>query len=279
MGIGNETPGYALDVTGDINLSGRIRVNGNGGTANQVLKVDGTGTGIEWGPSVASSLSIPATNAGEVLYYNGSTWVPLAVPGAASDAAASWALTLPNAGQGAPQWIESTSLIVSGDDLGDHTATEDIKLNGYDITGTGNITIVGRVNSNGILETSDGRFKKDVEVISDALSTVQNLRGVTYDWKAEEFPDRGFNAQREMGVIAQEVELLVPEVVNTDENGFKSVQYGHLVPLLIEAIKEQQKIIDGQQVELTSLKAMQDEMETLKASIELLSEHIKTAAK
>ena len=64
------------------------------------------------------------------------------------------------------------------------------------------------------------------------------LRGVSYDWRHDEFPDMDFKDGKDLGVIAQEIEEVIPEVVNTDEEGYKSVQYSHLVPVLIEAIKE-----------------------------------------
>lgn len=133
----------------------------------------------------------------------------------------------------------------------------------------GNMDITGKFTSNGIKETSDGRFKKNINGISNALSTVLNLEGVTYNWRTEEFPNRSFTDRMEYGVIAQQIEKFVPELVDTDENGYKSVQYSHMVPLLLEAIKEQQNIINSQSKELG----------VLKASVEAIAEHLKTANK
>ena len=133
----------------------------------------------------------------------------------------------------------------------------------------GNMEIDGKFTSNGIKETSDGRFKKNIAGISNALSTVLNLEGVTYSWRTEEFPERSFTDRTEYGVIAQQIEKIVPELVDTDEKGYKSVQYSHMVPLLIEAIKEQQLIINSQIQEIG----------VLKASVDAISEHIKTAKK
>jgi hypothetical protein len=104
----------------------------------------------------------------------------------------------------------------------------------------------GRVKSSGINETSDARMKKDVAPISNALSNVLAMRGVTYNWKKEEFKDQGLEDGLQYGLIAQELEKIIPELVNTDNEGWKSIQYSHLVPVLIEAIKEQQKTIDKQ---------------------------------
>ena len=137
------------------------------------------------------------------------------------------------------------------------------------LTSAGNLTIDGKFNSQGIQETSDARFKKNISGISNALSTVLSLEGVTYNWRTEEFPERSFTERMEYGVIAQQIEKYVPELVSTDEDGYKSVQYSHMVPLLLEAIKEQQDIINSQIKELS----------VLKASVEAISEHIKTAEK
>ena len=85
---------------------------------------------------------------------------------------------------------------------------------------------------------SDGTLKKNVKTLENALAKVCQLRGVTYEWK-----NKDFGSAREMGVIAQEVEVVYPEVV-TDmtrqdgEGSTKVVAYQTLVPALIEAIKE-----------------------------------------
>jgi hypothetical protein len=92
---------------------------------------------------------------------------------------------------------------------------------------TGNVVASGTVTSN-----SDVRLKTNVETITTALDKVVALRGVMFD--------RISTGAREMGVIAQEVEQVVPELVFTDADGIKSVAYANTVALLIEAIKEQQ---------------------------------------
>lgn len=96
---------------------------------------------------------------------------------------------------------------------------------------TGNVVASGTVTSN-----SDVRLKTNVETITTALDKVVALRGVMFD--------RISTGVREMGVIAQEVEAVVPELVFTDADGIKSVAYANTVALLIEAIKEQQQQIN-----------------------------------
>ena len=94
---------------------------------------------------------------------------------------------------------------------------------------TGDFTASGNVTA-----YSDERLKSSVETIPDALSKVLNVRGVTFD----------MNAERGTGVIAQELEKVLPEAVFDNEDGMKSVAYGNVVGLLIEAIKEQQTQIE-----------------------------------
>lgn len=112
-------------------------------------------------------------------------------------------------------------------------------------SGTWNMS--GNVTSGGsFIANSDERLKSDIETITDALDKVKSLRGTSYVK----------NDRAEIGVIAQEVESIIPEVVHTadDEMGTKSVAYGNLVGLLIEAIKEQQSQIDQLITEIKSLK-------------------------
>jgi hypothetical protein len=154
-----------------------------------------------------------------------------------------------------------------------------VGINGGDPTATNALVVAGKVKSTGINETSDGRLKKNIMPITSALSKVLSLEGVTYDWRREEFPERNFLAGKQYGLIAQELEKIIPELVDTDEEGWKSIEYSHLVPVLIEAIKEQQAIIANQQLELTSLKSVREQVDMLKACVELLNEHIRTSQK
>lgn len=146
-------------------------------------------------------------------------------------------------------------------------------------TATNAIVVNGKVKSTGINETSDGRLKKNIVPIESALTKILSLKGVTYDWRMEEFPERNFLVGKQYGLIAQELEKIIPELVDTDEEGWKSIEYSHLVPVLIEAIKEQQAIIANQQLELTSLISVREQVDMLKASVELLNEHIRTSQK
>ena len=96
---------------------------------------------------------------------------------------------------------------------------------------SGSLTVNGTITATGdITAFSDSRTKMNVETITEALYKVKSLRGVSYISK--------FNMEERIGVIAQEVERVVPEVVQTHANGLKSVAYQNLVGLLIEAVKD-----------------------------------------
>jgi hypothetical protein len=98
---------------------------------------------------------------------------------------------------------------------------------GMTLSTAGNLTVAGTATAN-----SDITLKTNVTTITNALDKVLALRGVMFD--------RISTGNHEMGVIAQEVELIIPELVLTDNEGIKSVAYSNTVALLIEAIKEQQ---------------------------------------
>jgi len=85
---------------------------------------------------------------------------------------------------------------------------------------------------------SDRRFKQNITPIDSALDKVTKLQGVTFIWNRAAFPDRNFSDGREIGLIAQDVEPVIPEVVHTDFDGYKSISYDKLTAMLIEAVKE-----------------------------------------
>ena len=97
--------------------------------------------------------------------------------------------------------------------------------------------------------SSDATLKENVVEIENALDKVKRIRGVEFDWTPEYIDEKGgedgyFVRKHDVGVIAQEVEAVLPEVVGTRDNGIKAVRYDRIVALLIEAIKEQQTQID-----------------------------------
>ena len=97
--------------------------------------------------------------------------------------------------------------------------------------GNGNMTITGTLTQN-----SDATLKENIKPIESALDKVKQMQGV-------EFNKINSNT-KEIGVIAQDIEKIIPELVLENEKGIKSVAYGNITAVLIEAIKEQQKQIE-----------------------------------
>ena len=110
---------------------------------------------------------------------------------------------------------------------------------------------VGRIDAaNDIIaySTSDQRLKENVVPITDALAKLSKVKGVEFDWKEiteEEREKVHGNTGHDIGVLAQEIEQILPEAVQTRENGYKAVRYEKIVPLLIQAINELQEKLDG----------------------------------
>ncbi len=94
------------------------------------------------------------------------------------------------------------------------------------------------VATGAITEISSEKYKTNINPLSDALELVDDLRGVEYQWRTEDYPDMQFSSERQIGLIAEEVETVVPELVRSDENGEKSVNYSKLTAVLIEAVKD-----------------------------------------
>ena len=95
--------------------------------------------------------------------------------------------------------------------------------------------------------TSDVRLKENVKPLDNALDKITKINGVEFDWKQlteEEKKTIHGNEGHDVGVIAQEIEEVLPEVVTERDTGYKAVKYEKIVPLLIEAIKEQQQQIN-----------------------------------
>jgi hypothetical protein len=95
--------------------------------------------------------------------------------------------------------------------------------------------------------SSDKRLKENIKPLDNALDKINKINGVEFDWitgKDQHGNDVHSNEGHDVGVIAQEIEEVLPEVVTTRDSGYKAVKYEKIVPLLIEAIKEQQQQIE-----------------------------------
>jgi hypothetical protein len=114
----------------------------------------------------------------------------------------------------------------------DIATTSDVTFN--NITASAGIRAVGDIIA---YYSSDERLKENITPIENALSKVELISGNTYDWK-EGFENIHPHKGNDVGVIAQEIEKVLPQVVVNRENGYKAVDYEKIIPLLIESIKE-----------------------------------------
>jgi hypothetical protein len=196
---------------GNLTLGGTITANGSTGTAGYMLMSAGSGANVYWttAPSgvAGSNTQIQYNNSGSL--------------------AGSAALTFNNTTNNISV---ANSATISGS-LGIGTAPSGTA---GEIRATNNITAY---------YSSDARLKENVRPITNALEDLFKLRGVRFDWTDDYIQKSGgedgyFIRKQDVGIIAQELEAVLPELVIDREDGFKAVKYDRIVALLIEAVKE-----------------------------------------
>ncbi len=258
VGIGTSDPQLTLDVVGSLRVSDGFSrffdVVGNGITySNDVgtfFSVSDTTVDIGDGYPNAMDLRINSSTYGYALYArsgNGRLGVrvdPLQtfhVQGTSrfsSDASNYMEMSIGSTGLTTYDATGAGAAHSFSDNVGIGTTTPNQRLV---VVGTARITnLLGGattlstdVNGNIIRTPSDQNLKEQVLPIEDALTKVSNLQGVSFFWKDK----TRFGEQKEIGLIAQEVEKVIPEVVQQGSE-YKSVNYPNLVALLIEAVKE-----------------------------------------
>lgn len=141
--------------------------------------------------------------------------------------------------------------VTEGGNVGIGTASPAYKL---DVNGTIRGTNVS---------PSDLRFKQNISPLDSSLQKVMQLRGVSYDWRRGEFPSMNFSAGRQVGFIAQEVEKVLPEVVSRDNEGYRSIAYSEILPIVVEAVKEQQAQIERQDKRIAAQQSEINELRIL----------------
>jgi hypothetical protein len=222
VGIDAVTPAAKLQIGTSISDTGTQKVRiAQAYSANNVvdaLHIDHAGAGV-WADGVAISIGYKSSLYGSytsriVNYLNTATTTATR-------------LQLQTQAGGGTTW--NTGILI--DDTG--------KV-GVGTTGpTYALDVLGTIRATGdVIAYSDARVKDNVETITDALTKVKSLRGVSYTRNDSE------DKSTKIGIIAQEVLKVLPEVVQQDDKGKYSVAYGNMVGLLIEAIKEQQEQIE-----------------------------------
>ena len=121
----------------------------------------------------------------------------------------------------------------------------------------------------GILGTcsSDRRFKKNITPFGSVLTQLTALQPVHYFWRVTEFPEQHFGNSQAYGLIAQDVERVLPELVVTNEDGFKAIDYSKLPLLTIEAVKELNTEVRGLRTENDELKQRLADLERMFAEL------------
>jgi len=116
--------------------------------------------------------------------------------------------------------------------------------------------VVFQIKLDLIIHLLDIRLKKNITGIENVMEKLDLINGVYYEWEQNDTARLLLKEGRQIGVIAQEVEKVYPELVRTNDRGYKTVDYSKLTPILLEAIKEQQKQIDIYRSENDDLRSM-----------------------
>jgi len=130
-------------------------------------------------------------------------------------------------------------VITGSNTTGTLNAESNLTYNGSTLAVTGAITATGDITA---FLSSDERLKENKKIISDALAKVNSIGGYEFDWI--EMEGIHINSGHDIGVMAQEVERIAPELVITRDNGYKAVKYEKMIALLIEAIKDLSREIE-----------------------------------
>lgn len=166
--------------------------------------------------------------------------------------------------------FDGSSDIDLGDNLGNHTATENIKTGAFSISNdggagkglsfdlAGNASYEQDVTVNGNFYTpSDQRLKTNIETLTEALESLDKLQGVRFEY----IDQKKYMMGSKIGLIAQELQKVYPEMVSQGSDGFLKVDYTQLSAVLIQAVKEQQQQIKVQAQEIEELKRRMDKQQ------------------
>ena len=206
--------------------------------------------------AVSSSAQVTASVFGAV-----SGDVTISSTGVATIAANSVALGTDTTGNYVASLVQGTGVTITNNSgegatptiaIGQAVATSDnVRFNSLGIGMAASAT-AGRIDAaNDIVafSSSDRNFKENITPIENPIDKIRKISGNTYDWKAELKDVHGYEGN-DVGVIAQEIEAVLPQLVQTRENGYKAVKYDKLVALLIEGMKEQQLQIEQLRIDL-----------------------------
>ena len=137
----------------------------------------------------------------------------------------------------------------SGEVTMTHTSNQ-ILFNGSYSTETCHLKCDGDITA---FSSSDRRLKKNIKRLVSPLEKLSKISGYSFEWN-QQGEEKTNNYGKDIGVIAQEVEEILPDIINTRKDGYKGVNYEKIIPLLIESIKEQQSMIEELRGQIDELK-------------------------
>ncbi len=145
-----------------------------------------------------------------------------------------------------------------------------------DLSSSYKLRVNGSAFATGLWTGSDQRYKDNIQTLGNALQKVLALRGTEYTFRTAEFKDMNFDAGKQIGFIAQELKAVLPELVMEDATGYHAVNYQGLVPVLVEAIKEQHEVIAEKE---TRIAALEDRLARIEAALGLATDRQPVAEK
>lgn len=260
VGIGHYVPPsgpfYNFEVLGDINYTGNLYHNGS--LVKEGLWSE-SGTNVYYN---GGNVGIGTTSPGQKLQVNGKI---------ASEASNIYMHRSSSGNYGSASgflfgyttgsigviiesgYSESGGFQANGDNANIWSPGDQDLLRLYDEDG---MVLKWKVDGNGTASTvSDISKKENIRLITDGLDKILSIEGITYNLiRHPEEMEKGYIAYSQAGVSAQQVENIIPEVVTTDDKGNKYVSYDTFIPYLIEAVKDQQKIIEELKQDIKELK-------------------------
>lgn len=152
--------------------------------------------------------------------------------------------------------------------------TEIMRINGARNVGIGTtapaqrLHVVGNILASGTITSSDSRYKRNSQTLTNSTALLQQLNPVQYYFK-EGFAEGQFDDRLHFGLLAQEVATQLPHLVHEDQEGYKGINYTELIPVLIKSNQEQQALIDQQN---HTLEQQQAQLEALQKAMEALQD-------
>ena len=249
VGIGTATPANALEVT---RSSGNVNVvnTAYSGVPGVILQAARGTSAAPASLQVGDALGVVAGNGyGATGFGNGQAAVGMVAAENWTDTAHGTAIGFLTTPLGSTTWAVQMAVLPTGnvgigtplDVNGLPTALNKLQVFGDIRVGTSGANgCLMNFAGTGIAGTcaSDRRFKENITPFGQVLDRLTDLQPVHYSWRAAEFPDRHFGNARAYGLIAQDVEPVLPELVVTGDDGFKAVDYSALPLLTIQAVKE-----------------------------------------